>query len=62
MTSKKDRMANGVTNVSSARSKRPVTPKARATCNYGHSVLYKMAKIISLHIVCVLLGISPASV
>jgi len=50
MTNKKDRVANGVTNVSSVRSKRPVTPVVEARCTSRHSVVYKMAKIISLHV------------
>ena len=48
MTNKKDLVANGVTNVSSVRSKRPVTPMVGARCISRHSVVYKMAKMIPL--------------
>ena len=49
MTNKKDRVANGVTNVDSVRSKRPVTHMVGASCTSRHAVVYKVAKIISLN-------------
>jgi hypothetical protein len=48
-----------VADVISVRSQRPVTPVAGAGCTSRHSVVYKMAKIIFLHVSKFISNLTP---